>query len=366
MGYTQFISDNIKGFEDIIVVGYGHPKMVRDLYTIVTGGGNITKNMGGKVDLYIKGSSPLEITDTIAVKSNKFYFQETNVIQSSITVANITTPASTPVFTFSAGTPSYITITAGATTEDKLLIDYDYTDSTLSIPKTYHALKYFYFDSFKFVLKNGPFISLISSQNVTSSTDIPTTFFSAPTYPDINYKQSTKESVEMSLNAEPGNIPTTSTPYYTAGDIIEIVYTIDSIIFDAQNLYDKENKRPIVTDVLVKQANIEYVYIAFNVKMKERTSLGNYESSILTNIVRNHINSKGFGAIIKASDLISEILSDDNAKEFVSYIEFPIYLYTNTAKLTSIDAIPNNVHSSVTVDSVKYPQLGMFLPTELV
>jgi len=127
-GYKQFVLDNFDLVEDLIVVGYGDALMDRDLIN----DGGIFKHIGGKVDIYIKGSNLGSYSDSFKLNTSTYFFKHPPIIETSVSVSNVTNTEELVDFSIKYGNvsekgttleESYIKINSGADDEDELKIE---------------------------------------------------------------------------------------------------------------------------------------------------------------------------------------------------------------------------------------------------
>ena len=146
------------------------------------------------------------------------------------------------------------------------------------------------------------------------------------------------------------------------GDQLGVIYTCNNLIVDIQNIFSEEAKRSVTADVLVKQANIAYVYVGLNVHAKLGYSIGTVEKAYISSVVASYINTTNFVTSLSADGIISMIREDTKISSFLDYIELPIVFYSlNTIEgsLRPNTAEFNVYNSAVTFPSTFYPMLQL-------
>ncbi len=344
-GYESSILENFEDVDDLVVIGYGDALMQRDVISTLDGDIHI----GGKVDVYIKGSNLSTYTKNFLLYSTRYYFKNTPIVESSVTATNLSTnlPASVTVGYINLaekGTAleeSYIDVT-GATIGDEISVAYTYVDTAGA---EILSVEYFYYNARKTKLDDKPMYEISNILNVSqigqtkndgtlvteSEAAIPSTEYTI-SYVDSDSAGTTLEECIVGFT-NPANDRTilqlggTPFPYYTDGDEIEITYTCNDLITDIQNYYNEEDQRVICTDILIKPANKSYVYIGINIKPNAGYTIGTTEKALIISTISSYVNTVKFVGSLNTTELISKIYADTSITRFLNYIQLPITIY---------------------------------------
>lgn len=355
-GYENLVKNNFPEVQDIKVVGFRDKFMHRDKGQYEMPDGTLYEgNIGGKVDLYLKGAKAdeqivtMEITNgrkklnnniicensdwdgvkTIVVRErdlDAFYdnFNADNIkISHSLVEDNET---------IDGDMYAYIEVPENVILQENLeneilVVLYDYKYDKYS-DSTYRSVESFKVAPMEYTLQSpiiNPMISLRNKDtgeifNVHNS---PSTYYqqvtSVPTAPaedKLTYRGTTLESVHISFKRDKLGFN---------GETVEHIYSKNLTIAGVDELINTEENRIITTDTLVRPADVKYVNIKIRVKPDDGYSLTEILNDKIYKIVSDHIASLQLGDTLDESNVISELYAgSQTVKDYVDYIELPL------------------------------------------
>ena len=355
-GYENLVKNNFPEVQDIKVVGFRDKFMHRDKGQYEMPDGTLYEgNIGGKVDLYIKGAkadeqiTTMEITNgrkklnnniicentdwgglkTVVVRERDLDAFYDNFNASNIKISHSLVEDNE---TIDGDLYAYIEVPENVILQENLenevlVVLYDYKYDKYS-DSTYRSVESFKVAPMEYTLQSpiiNPMISLRNKDtgeifNVHNS---PSTYYqqvtSVPTAPaedKLTYRGTALESVHMSFKRDKLGFN---------GETIEHIYSKNLTIAGIDKLINTEENRIITTDTLVRPADVKYVNIKIRVKPDDGYSLTEVLNDKIYKIVSDHIASLQLGDTLDESNVISELYAgSQTVKDYVDYIELPL------------------------------------------
>lgn len=354
-GYENIVKNNYPEVEDIRVVGFRDKFMHRDKGQYELPDGTLYEgNIGGKVDLYIKGANideevvTMEITNGRKRLNNKFIIPnddwnglKTVVIRESDLDAfydDFNTPniklfhsLVEDVEDNDGKTFCYVEVPENVILQENLegetlLVLYDYKFDSYS-DSIYRSVESFKIYPMEYTL-NSPIVNpMISLTNKTTGEvfnvhNHPTTYYTqvttvptAPAEDKLTYRGTALEEVTIKFKRDKLGFN---------GETLEHVYTKNLTISGIDDVINLKENRIITTDTLVRPADIKYVNMKIRVKPDEGHSLTEVLNDRIYKIVSDHIASLQLGETLDESNLISDLYAgSETIKDYVDYIELP-------------------------------------------
>lgn len=183
-GYRSHILENFDNVRNVYVVGFDDELMERDTIIARDNGLMTEKHIGGKTDLYIRGSSYNTYDQYVYVASNKIRLEYPLLSEvNSIIVSNITNPDNTGLsctveYEFPDTRTGWVELTITNTVlgvlprpGDEINIKYkSYVDETLT-ETLWHEQTLIY-ESFSVILDKAPYYTVTAVYNETKDIDI--------------------------------------------------------------------------------------------------------------------------------------------------------------------------------------------------
>lgn len=342
-GYKQFALENHPEIMDVFVVGKDHPMMERDLLTIQREDlSTYTDHLGGKVDLYIRGSNIEVMTISAISKSCVFKIIDQNIDMSSIICTNNGVPIT---YAVSSANSEYVIVLAEKidyvdyltqwVNGDTITFSYSITGKP-EVTKTVSGIV----DNVDIALKS-PFSGVISIKNVTRN--IECDLFQNPSYSILYlnntevFAKTSKEERSIRLKNSPdafsADIPESKLMFN--GDIISISYSYNKTINNLNDMYNIVGNRIITTDIMIAEANSVYINIGMNIKLKDDQILDATKLGAIRNCISNYLAKVELGKTVEESDIVGELYMDSSVSGFLQYIQLP---FTTFYKSESVDA----------------------------
>jgi len=343
IGYREFILSTFASVIDLIIVGYGDSEMTRDVL-VDTYGVPSTSHIGGKVDIYIKGTVPTSFTQAGFIKSGKFQLLHPNLDTSvGLSAINLTEYTRVPTYHI---TYQYPGVDGAASTGNIYVIidNPDQLEAHDCIQIQYNAFAnvtdiqskvctdIFYFNSNKLRLAYTPFTSVTSLLNAAQAT-IPSTAF---TLVKVNDAMSVWR---YDSSTEPIDLVVNDISQYTTEDLLTVTGVYNSIIGTIQESLNSLGNRIITADVMIKQCPRKFINVGLNIGLQPHYTLGVYEKSRILSIVQEAVEGSPIGGTIQSSDILHLLNTDTSTKPFVDFIQTPIILFDSTAVPTDSDSI---------------------------
>lgn len=354
-GYENIVKNNFSEVQDIRVVGFRDKFMHRDIGQYEMPDGTMYEgNIGGKVDIYIKGASIEEETvDTIVTNGRKKLNNsivltnpdwdnlKTVVIRESdldMFYNDFNTPDIKILHTLTENNEdgsgelyAYVevseeTILQNNLENETLVVLYNYKmDENSDI--VYNSVESFKISPMEYTLESPIINSMISLTNKSTGetfnvqgnpsyyyeqiTTVPT----APAADKLTYRGTVLESVHVKLKRDKLGFN---------GETVSHIYSKNMTISNVDKIINLEENRIITTDVLIRPADVKYVNIKIRVKPDDGYSLTEVLNDKIYKIISDHIASLNLGDTLDESNLISELYAGSQTiKDYVDYIELP-------------------------------------------
>jgi len=151
-----------------------------------------------------------------------------------------------------------------------------------------------YSEQTRIIMSKQPVKAINYVKNVTTNTVLPISAYT--------FVKDTSAMTYSSVDAL-DRIVINTPSYFSSGDIIQISYTINSLIKTTQDVLDLPENKIIGSNVLVREGIVDLVNIAFTVKANATKSTTEMEQEI-TDAVYQYINSLQLGDAIEQSDIV--------------------------------------------------------------
>lgn len=365
-GYEARIKEVSPEVQDVKVIGKDDPEMVRDKVTVKVNESETKEiNIGGKVDIYIRGSNSTNLTAPIKFLSGKLRLSTLyeNIDISTVTCVNLEDSSKTVVF-----------ITQNEKNDCFLLIDN--TGEQSYNPRVINTIRVSYTnkltntpvsDEFSVgateVALETPFRNIISVVNSDDSS--------------VAYNSSYYDIVRTSIF---GDSVDEASPYYLStqematvrfknmdeienGTTAEITYAVNETLADLRSHFEEENNRVITTDLLIKEAEPIYINMHIKVHTIRSQTLTDTEITTISNSVSRFLNKMKIGESVRESDIIGDLYKDQSIVTFVNFVELPFTaFYVPESQAAPIEDIRTG--TSINIKSTQYAVLNKIIITQ--
>lgn len=107
------------------------------------------------------------------------------------------------------------------------------------------------------------------------------------------------------------------------GTPISVNYAVNESVRTLDDYYNRDENRIITTDLLIKEAGVVYVNMRFSVVLKENETMTDARRSQIEHAIGNYISGLKIGDSIKESDVIGAVYGDASIMEYLYYINLP-------------------------------------------
>lgn len=311
-GYKDFIIDNFQEVEEMHVSGKNDAFMMRDIITYKNEYDElVSKHIGGKIDIYIRGETFDTDVKSIVVQNNIFELSQNEINETSIQMYLKGDIDKTPrVFSLEYDSELDIyTLTASEYSDgESLIVEYEYGEG-LTI----------YYDEFKIeetiVDLEAPISGIISIFNNANETEIDISEEGA-------YEIISKNPEFDSTSQEEKSIKITS-PFVKNGNECKIEYSYSRTLNLLEKIFSLEESRIITTDVLFKKAIPIPINIIVEIGTKGEALTASHRSTIQRSIA-SFLSDIKMGGNIEESDIVANLYKDENVADFLRYIKLPL------------------------------------------
>jgi hypothetical protein len=352
-GYIQFILENFPEIKDAYVAGYGDAMMTRDSATVTIDGKTFTGHIGGKIDIYTKGSTITSSTITLISKSNRLPLVYNNVNLVSIVAHNSKDLVTNLEFTTytNANNQTVLVVpqlSSGSNTQwengDSVKVSYDYTVNGTS----YSTEDTFIIDDTISSI-NIPLIDILSIINDTKKVqyDLGATGIYEIVYEDEQYKNTSREVTSIKIVKNDAE----------NGDSITVAYSYNDTINKLDSLFNKEDNRIITTDILIREATPIYIHLGMRIKLKDDQVGDVLKQNAIRNAINESFNNMYLGSRIEESDIVSQLYMDSTVSSFLQYIELPLRTLYKTSDVSHVYEDGRRDGTFIELAQIEYPVL---------
>lgn len=185
-------------------------------------------------------------------------------------------------------------VTAGE--EDSIRNTYGNEVDVVLVGETFESVidEITYSEQTRIIMSKQPVKTISYVKNATTNIVLPTTAYT--------FVKDTSPTTYSSVDAL-DRIVINTLSYFSSGDIIQIAYTVNSLVQETQDLLDLPENKIIGSNVLVREGVKDLVNIAFIVKANSTKSATEMEQE-LTDATYQYINSLQLGGAIEQSDVV--------------------------------------------------------------
>ncbi|MCX8074109.1 MAG: baseplate J/gp47 family protein [Clostridia bacterium] len=371
-GYINFIKESFPEVKDVFVVGYGDKYMERDLLKIWDDETQTVqlKHVGGKVDIYIRGSNFSQMTATLKSNSNLIILPinyddlyEHNNIKSNFTVYNLTDESKTPeiLIVEKVGDDEYDGKYSGKV---KIILDNDNNKSfNKNIVNDIKIVYTYVKDGAKITDEQRINIGLTKVQLATPIKGINRIDIADNTIKNIDDKYDLIQTGIIGTTDEHSEIVMKNIDDVPNGSEIEIQYTVNETLRLLGKTFNQDEFRIITTDILCREAMPVPVNIQFRVKLTNNRYFDDEIKSKLQASINSFFNTYSLGSEIRESDIVSWIYNDVVIKDYIQYIALPFDVFYIPSDINEeIPDDPNIIHSKdgvLPIKNIEYPTLNI-------
>lgn len=359
-GYKQQILENFQEVKSVGVAGYGDELMTRDLADSMTMNGvTLTDfHIGGKVDLYIKGSDLTTETLSIVSKNKRFACVQpaSKIDQANIIVTNLRTSGVVNGFDINFSNVGLSLVLSILSSDhqngDSFKVEYNYDANGDLTYESSASETYLVDENLEVRPIKSPFVSAISFVNKTRG-DVYS--IGDGSILESTYRLIIQDPVMLETSREVAVFK----PLVNAinGDIIEFTYSYDETVKSISEFYGKEENRIVTRDVLIRKATEVYFFIEMRVKLLPGIVQSTSIENAIFNAISIFMSKQEMNTKIDESDIINEIYQNEDTATFIDYISVGLdTFYANTDPNAPFDPGIND-GPSISLGPVEFPSL---------
>ena len=344
-GYASFVHESFPEVRDVLVIGKDHPLMTRDVGTMTINGHTFTGSIGGKVDIYTRGSKSGVQTETLTSRSNRLPLG-VNANIASVAIVNERTSAQLQYSTSVLESGLVVATVPAVHAAVTQWIDGDTLAATFLVDTVSTEKKFTVAQSTVRPLK-PPFINIISLVNQTQAVtyDLSLLGMYEVSYADTLFAGTTLEKATFALLA----------PTVNNGDVVLATYSYNQTLSGLHDLLLTSGNRVITTDVMAREATPAYFHIELQVKLKSGHSADQIKEGAIRSAISGLFYNAKIGSRIEKSDLVSELYINSAVSAFLDFIELPFVTFYRAASATEPYQAGRSSGSSVQLGAIEYP-----------
>lgn len=370
-GYRSFLLESFSEIRDVFVVGYKDKYMDRDIIRVLDSEGLPKEiHIGGKVDIYIRGSKYETVTTEITANTNKILLNvpfNKLINTESIKAYNLSDESKIPVISpprritseeYDGAYDGLTEVTIDNTGEvsysentvsNMMIAYYRVDDDNVPMPTQNHYFQVGVTES----TVSTPLVD-VTSLSVTDNVKIP---------PDIKTLYDLKFEGLKGTSDETCKITMKNIDFIPNGATIEVNYIINETLRQCAYSLNEEVNRIITADVIVKEATPVYVNVQFDVKLTDKRTVLAFEDikAKIKSSVSTFFNEYSMGDQVEESDLVAWLYQDENIKDFVQYVALPFkvfYVPQNIDEEIPVDGSEHATNGVLPIKEIEYPILN--------
>lgn len=327
-GYKSEIMAEFSEVDDVFVAGYGDTEMTRDLFTVVVAEVPEEVHIGGKVDVYIKGSTYSNVSVAVTMNSPRLQLSASAVDYPAegdlgLSIEKIVN-----------GTPTSVTTyTAALNANDLWYIVIDpseFDDSVVTVMNVTYGVTYV--ETFNVGLTevdlDSPFKNIVS----LVSTDDNQTVLGESTYTttrhDISGNVIDENSIYYMTSQEVAKLTMVDMSGIDSGSVYTLTYNINSTLNSLVEYFETDENRIITADLLIKEAESIPVNVWIKIQASGDSTLTDSQISDITAAINNFFSTLNLGDDVQESDLVGYLYSNTNVAPYIDYIELPLTTFS--------------------------------------
>lgn len=379
-GYEAFISNAFPALSDVVVIGYGDEAMKRDIIkyipssyvdakngTLVEGWKEHEKHIGGCVDIYVRGSE-YQLVETAIASRSRYILIEGKVIDATAkavgganygVVCKYISEDEDTVKNWADNTKSllldktvliigdkdsftdsstivevYITYEDGRTEPKKYLIS---PSSATNVPSpiSQKVVSAIYsnasgemwdeavYEAWKSVIDADSgkahedckiIRRTISGADIDEENEL-----------DKYYIGSTQEQASVILSPYfPNTAPVQDTEQGELNGSVAVTTSFNATLNNVASLLNMVGNKIVTGDILVKEAESIKVSVSVEIKLSDSDTLSELRRSQIHSVVSALFSSTPIGGTIEQSDIVGELYSNTDTKNYIKYIRVPL------------------------------------------
>jgi hypothetical protein len=354
-GYRQFIFENFPEVEDVYISGYGDKYMERDqLMSYNPETTEITsKHIGGKVDVYLKGSNFRTSTTTLQLNSNNMILSAklSNIVSESIRVVNDTDQSKIVVWNVTPnadGNAVVKMINTGDQSFDSSIVNNISVRYKITAADSTIVDKVEYFNvGISAAELDQPFKDILNVQDVSTGL----------TYNDIKYYSivqsgiigTSQEENQFTFSGLMEDIPN--------GHMFSVSYTINDTINSLDKVFNMEENRIVTTDILFKEAEVSFINLSFKVKLKDGKKLDSITRNTIQTSLAEFFKQCKLGQQVQESDIVAWLYNDENTSAIIDFVSLP-FISFYVAEDPQLPIAERRDNTYLNMEGIQYPVLN--------
>lgn len=365
-GYRSEIMSVFSEVDDLFVAGYGDPEMTRDVFDVIVGGIPSTVHIGGKVDMYIKGSTYQNSVSNIVMHSPRLQLAASEsvyptTVELNLSITKTVYDSTTPVTTYTTGiNPSgYWYVVIDASEFDPSIIStfnvaYGETNSeTFDVGLTEVSLT----SPFKNV------VSIVSSDE--SQTVLPASSYQITRY-DLSGNIIDESSIYYMTTQETAKLKVVDMTGIDNGSVYVATYNVNKTLNNLVNYFDIDENRIITADLLIKEATAVPVNVWARIKSSSGIALDENQISEITGAISAFFGTLQLGNDVQESDLVGFLYGHTTVAPYIDYVELPLKTFSVPADPEAAVIADASHSTSLSIDRKSYASINKIVIDSIV
>ena len=362
-GYRQYIFENFQEVTDAYISGYGDKYMTRDIITVVdpVTKNTTTRSIGGKVDIYIKGSNLKTTSTSVQLNSNNMVLstKTTSIVPETTKVINETDLSKVPIWNMTTnadGNAVIVMVNTSNQSFDSTIVNNIYVKYTiLAADGVTRIDKMEYFSvGVSSVELQHPFKDILNVQDTATSK----TYNANTNYTIIKsgIVGTSQEVTRFVFSNAVETIPN--------GHMFTIAYTINDTINNMDKMFNVDENRIVTTDILFKEAQATFVNIAFRIRLLGGKKLDSVSRNVIQTSVSEFFKQCKLGQQVQESDIVGWLYKDPNTNGMIDFVALPfISFYISTNPQDALQ--PKRDGTYLNMEGIQYPVINKIEITDL-
>jgi len=368
-GYKADIKNLIPAIEDIKVVCKGDTFMTRDIISVLINAVATDIHIGGKVDIYLKGSQYDQVTASVTINSGKLPLSVaySKINQGTLTVTNVDHPALTVTHSLlNTSDVAYLIITNtgqtsySLTATDTIVVSY-HTNDTIPVQTT---------DTFECGLSkislDTPLMSVVS---VTDSVDTSIIYAETTNYiigrTDLNGNVINSTSTYYKSSQEEATLTFVDGHTVINGTTAICTYIVNSAVKTLATHYETDQDRIATTDLLIMESPECPINIAFEFKSINSQALTTVRKAQIQTAIANYIGGLSIGDSINESDIVNALYANSTVSAYMYYVKLPFASFYTPTDITAAITATHVAASTIAPTAIQHIVLNKISITDV-
>jgi hypothetical protein len=141
------------------------------------------------------------------------------------------------------------------------------------------------------------------------------------------------------------------------GTAMEVTYSVNETVNQLEEIFNFDDNRVVVSDMLFKQAGQVYVNVGFSVRLKDNQALDDFKINTIKNSVAEFFSQAPMGQQIEESNIVAWLYQDSDISQFLDFIALPFTSFYVASDLSEAIQIRRD-GTYLDAKAIQYPVLN--------